>query len=155
MTCGVGHRRSSDPVLLWLWHRLAVTALIRPPAWEPPYAAGAALEKAKKKKKKKKKFLPGVQMLHGHFIASAHPLQTQTLYVLDLRCYFSTPGLLSPIAWPHTSAPGSLDSMIPFLHLPSHPTWLVCSLPWNICSYVTFSLGSFLNLNWNLISSQC
>ena len=30
-------------------------AAIRPLAWEPPYAAGAALEKAKSKKKKKKK----------------------------------------------------------------------------------------------------
>ena len=27
------------------------TALIRPLAWEPPYAAGEALEKEKKKKK--------------------------------------------------------------------------------------------------------
>ena len=47
MSCGVGHRRSLDPTLLWLWHRLAATALIRPLAWEPPYAAGVALEKAK------------------------------------------------------------------------------------------------------------
>ena len=50
MTCGVGCRRSSDSVLLWLWHRPEATALIRPLAWEPPYAAGAALEKTKKKK---------------------------------------------------------------------------------------------------------
>ena len=47
--CGVGHRRSSDPVLLWLWHRLAATAPIRPLAWEPLYAMGTALEKYKKK----------------------------------------------------------------------------------------------------------
>jgi len=44
-----------DPELLWLWRRLAATALIRPLAWEPPYAAGAAQEMAKKTKKKKKK----------------------------------------------------------------------------------------------------
>ena len=37
-----------DPVLLWLWHRLAATAPIRPLAWDPPYAIGAALEKTKK-----------------------------------------------------------------------------------------------------------
>ena len=54
MSCGVGCRRGLDLVLLWLWHRLVVTALIRPLAWEPPYAAGAALKKTKKKKKKKK-----------------------------------------------------------------------------------------------------
>ena len=35
----------------WLWYRLAATGLIRPLAWEPPYATGAALEKKKKKKK--------------------------------------------------------------------------------------------------------
>ena len=50
MSCAVGHRRGLDPELLWLWHRPAATALIRPLAWEPPYAAGAALEKTKKKK---------------------------------------------------------------------------------------------------------
>ena len=55
MSCGVGQRRGSDPTLLWLWCRLAATAPIRPLAWEPPYASGAALEKDKKTKKKKKK----------------------------------------------------------------------------------------------------
>ena len=29
--------------MLWLWRRLVATALIRPLAWEPPYAVGAAL----------------------------------------------------------------------------------------------------------------
>jgi len=47
VSCGVGGRRGSDPVLLWLWHRLVATAPIRPLAWEPPYATGAALEKTK------------------------------------------------------------------------------------------------------------
>jgi len=67
MSCGVGCRRGSDPALLWLWRRLAATALIQPLAWEPPYAVGAAqrnskktrerpkeVEKRQKKKKKKK-----------------------------------------------------------------------------------------------------
>jgi len=54
MSCGAGCRRSSDPALLWLWCRLAATAPIRPLAWEPPYAAEAALEMAKRKKRKKK-----------------------------------------------------------------------------------------------------
>ena len=56
MSCGVGHRRGSDPVLLWLWNRPVATALIRPLAWDPPYAAGAALEKEKRTKKKKKTY---------------------------------------------------------------------------------------------------
>ena len=54
VSCGVGHRCSSDPVLLWLWHRPAATAPIGTLAWKPPYAAGVALEKAKRQKKKKK-----------------------------------------------------------------------------------------------------
>ena len=33
-----------DLVLLWLWRRPVAPAPIRPLAWEPPYAAGAALK---------------------------------------------------------------------------------------------------------------
>ena len=44
-----------DLGLLWLWHRLAATALIQPLAWEPPYAAGAALKRQQQQLKKKKK----------------------------------------------------------------------------------------------------
>ena len=50
MSCGVGHKCGSDPVLLWLWHRLAATAQIRLLAWEPPHAEGVALKRQKKKK---------------------------------------------------------------------------------------------------------
>ena len=53
MSYGVGCRLSSDPTLLWLWRCLVATATIRPLAWEPPYAAGAAQEIAKRPKKKK------------------------------------------------------------------------------------------------------
>ena len=44
VSCGVGPRCSSDPELLWLWHRLAAVALVRPLSWEPPYAVGVALK---------------------------------------------------------------------------------------------------------------
>ena len=48
MSCGVGHRRGSDPALLWLWCRPAAAAPIRPlVAWKPPCTTGAALENAK------------------------------------------------------------------------------------------------------------
>ena len=53
MSCGVGRRRSLDPTLLWLWRRLAATALIQPLAWELPYAAGTTLKKDKKQNKTK------------------------------------------------------------------------------------------------------
>ena len=47
MSCGVGRRCGSDPVLLWLWRRLAAAAPIQPLAWEPPYATGAAFKRQK------------------------------------------------------------------------------------------------------------
>ena len=46
MTCGVGHRRSSEPVA-----RLVATVSTGPLAWEPPYAVGVALKDKKTKKK--------------------------------------------------------------------------------------------------------
>ena len=55
MNCGVGRRHGLDPELLWLWCRPAATALIGPLAWEPPYAAIVALEKAKRPPQKKNK----------------------------------------------------------------------------------------------------
>ena len=50
MSCGVGHRHILNPAWLWLWPE--ATALIRPLAWEPPYAVDAALKKNKTNKKK-------------------------------------------------------------------------------------------------------
>ena len=46
----LGCRHGSDPELLWLWRRPVATAPIRPLAWEPPYATGAAQEIAIKTK---------------------------------------------------------------------------------------------------------
>ena len=43
-----------DPVLLWLWCKLAAVAPIQPLAWEFPYAMGAALKKKGKKKEGRK-----------------------------------------------------------------------------------------------------
>ena len=57
MSCGVGHRYSLDPVLLWLWQRPAVPPPIQPLAWEPPYAVGAALKRQKKTKQQSLSFL--------------------------------------------------------------------------------------------------
>ena len=61
MSCGVGHRHSSDLARLLLWRRPVATAQNGPLAWEPPYATGAALERQKdaprppKKKQERKK----------------------------------------------------------------------------------------------------
>ena len=56
MSGGVGHGQGLDPEVLWLWlwRRPGATALIRPLAWVPPRATGAALEKAKRQKNKQK-----------------------------------------------------------------------------------------------------
>ena len=51
MSCGVGRRHGTDPTLPWLWYMPVAWAPIRLLAWEPPYAAGAALRRLKKKKK--------------------------------------------------------------------------------------------------------
>ena len=66
MSYGIDSRCSSDPVLLWLWHRLAVAAPIQPLDWELPCAVGAAPSPKKtqnktkqKKPQNKKKLLPG------------------------------------------------------------------------------------------------
>ena len=48
MSYGVGCRHGSDPILLWLWCRPVATVMIRPLAWEPPYATEAAQEMAKR-----------------------------------------------------------------------------------------------------------
>ena len=43
------------PALSWLWRRLAATAAIPPLAWDPPYAADAALQRQKKERKEGRK----------------------------------------------------------------------------------------------------
>ena len=63
MSCGVGRRCGLDLAWLWLWLGLVATAQIQPLAWEPSYAADAALKKKKKKKKKKKiQSLPSLKL---------------------------------------------------------------------------------------------
>ena len=64
MNCGVGCRRGSDPMLLWLWCRPATTALTGPLAWEPPYASGSGPRKGKKTKQNKTK-KPKEREFHG------------------------------------------------------------------------------------------
>jgi len=45
MSCGVGHSRGSDPMLLWLWCGLVAVAVI-----QLTHAASMALKSKKKKK---------------------------------------------------------------------------------------------------------
>ena len=53
MSCRVGCRHSLDLLLLLLWCRLVAIALIKPLAWEPPYAMGVTLIRQKEREKRK------------------------------------------------------------------------------------------------------
>ena len=44
-----GHTCSSDPKLLWLWHRQAAVDPVQLLAWKLPYAVGATLKRKRKK----------------------------------------------------------------------------------------------------------
>ena len=70
ISCGVGRRHSLDLALWWLWLKLAAAALIRPLAWELPYAAGAVLNKRtnKKTKPKNKKKICGMVLFRLRYI---------------------------------------------------------------------------------------
>ena len=83
MTCSVGRRRGSDPVLLWLWRRLADTAQIQLLAWELC---------CPKKTKKEKKFFFHLQY---HLAADRQdPRLSQTWEPTPSLQYFLSPGLL-------------------------------------------------------------
>ena len=49
LSCGVGHRLSSDPMLLWLWYRPMAITPIQLLAWKLPYAVGVALKRQQNK----------------------------------------------------------------------------------------------------------
>ena len=55
MSCGVGHRRGSDLVLLWLWCRPVATAPIQLTSLETSICHECSPKKTKRPKKKKKK----------------------------------------------------------------------------------------------------
>ena len=109
-------------MLLWLWCRLAAAALIRPLAWELPYALGAALERKTNKQKrvrslnltcdKRLKFWAGVlecrgksDFLHLHekspsanhapLPGSLFPLSSQTVFPGMWRKASQVPGPLA------------------------------------------------------------
>ena len=54
MSRGIGRRCGLDPELLWLRCIPAAVAPTEPLAWEPPYAAGAAIKRQKTKQNKQK-----------------------------------------------------------------------------------------------------
>ena len=74
VSCGIGHRHGSYPVLLWFWHRWAAVAAIRPVAWELTYATDSALKGKKQNKTKQNKnhvntIHPTTESLNSHVIS--------------------------------------------------------------------------------------
>ena len=75
MSCCVGRRCGSDPVLLLLWCRLAAVALIQPLACEPLYAVGAALKSNQTDKQKLKSgLIPPLAEVTPGFLFPHHSL---------------------------------------------------------------------------------
>ena len=70
VSCGTGHRPGLDPVLLWLWHRLAAVPPIQPLAWGLPCAMGVALKSNKQTKqtnKQKPNYVTNSYLLHSGY----------------------------------------------------------------------------------------
>ena len=66
-------------MLLWLWCRLATAVWFALLAWEPPYAAGAALKKANTPPKKNKKNPTFGEGGEGHVVVSKNENMLQIL----------------------------------------------------------------------------
>ena len=63
MSWGVGLIHDLDLMLLWLWHRPAIATLIRPLAWELPYASDVALKSKQTNKQTKNSKPSGVPIM--------------------------------------------------------------------------------------------
>ena len=151
MSCGIGHRHSSDPMWLWLWCRLAATSLIWPLVWEPPYAAGAAL-----KKKKNRSWI--ASLLCSEPCNGSHLPQGK---IHSWAVAWGPPGLAlasSPIVFPDhlpclvPSSPGTPDFLPIFRCCRLLPQLLrtfahaVCSA-WRLFLHVPPSLSRFLQVS--------
>ena len=94
-----------DLVLLWLWHRLEATALIRPLAWEPPYAVGTALEKAKrhthtnsnKKKSRSRCFFTGKS--YQTFREELTPIFLKLVQKMQRKEQYQAHSIRQPLCW--------------------------------------------------------
>ena len=113
MSWGVGHRPGSDLVLLWLclWCRPTAPAPIRSVAWEPPYAASAALKR---------------QHTHTH----THTKLTPCLYLSDTNCEIKR---CRCAALPKTGLPACVAA-VRSLHHPSSRSTRTESIPSLPCS---------------------
>ena len=105
MGCGVGCRRSSDLVLLWLWYRPVASAMTGPLTWEPPYATGVALKRQNNNNNNNKKHIPGFSG------CQAFSKEQKDVYPLPFPSPNQTSGLCSVLPLPR-SLPRSMHTHI-------------------------------------------
>ena len=74
-------------MLLWLRYRPAATAPIRSLAWEPPYAAGVALEMAKRQKQTNKQ--KNNNKIEIFLLVKLIKESPAYLHCTELGCYFN------------------------------------------------------------------
>ena len=89
--------------MLWLWHRPAAAALIQSLAWQPPYAARAAL------KGKKKKVL--FQIEENKLLTKSSPRKLMQQSIMKIFLLFFLPSFL----------PSFLSFFLFFIFLEPHP----------------------------------
>ena len=129
--------------LLWLWHRLAATAPIRPLAWDPPYAMGAALEKAKRLKTKIYIYI----YIFFFFWVLASPIKK--IYInyscFQVHCLSRMPGRACHCSLDAHPIPYSIKRLIPF--------------PCNTCKHNRtiglFFLSCFWHLEISVLEKAC
>ena len=103
VSCGVGHRHSSDLAFLWLWCRPTATVPIRPLAWELRYAVSEALKRQKKKRERERKRKVGRDNLGNRQVLEKLILPHLEEFC-SVDCYTSARSLtLTPCKWslPH------------------------------------------------------
>ena len=98
MSCSVGCRHGLDPMLLWLWCRLAAAVPIWPLAWELPYVAHLALKSKKQKQTNKQTnqknrcglqvgwsvLMEGIYLFSGHMCLSFQHAKSRMRNTFDL-----------------------------------------------------------------------
>ena len=125
-----------DPALLWLGYRLAAVALIRPLAWELPFAAPAALKNKKqntKEKIKKKKERRNINRRTSSYLETFYKPQRENCLRKDEVLHF-TP-FWGSILWPLNLAFLSVSEQTPY-------HW------WNKHVIDYFPLGWSMNFQW-------
>ena len=88
MSCGVGDKCGSDPVLLWLWCLPVAVIPFQPLSWEFSYAMGGP--KLEEKKKKKSSVWVPLSVLSTYFFFQLLPFQTNKKKMAVLTAYGSS-----------------------------------------------------------------